>query len=79
MLGNLFLPVNEYVYFYYVLRLCKYSVMQSDGTVLAEMSSLDEDSVYDQAYDKQIFWKLCYEDFKFLELLRKIYIKRNIA
>ena len=53
--------------------------MQSDGTVLAEMSSLDEDSVYDQAYDKQIFWKLCYEDFKFLELLRKIYIKRNIA
>ena len=45
--------------------------MQSDGNsgnvVLDGISMVysDEDGIFDQKYDKRIFWDLYYEDFKF--------------
>ena len=45
-----------------------YNVMQSDGNIFCfNMAYRDEDIILDQKYEKQIFWDLYYEDFKFRE------------
>ena len=36
------------------------------------VSYRDEDSILDQKYEKQIFWALYYEDFKFWKGLKKM-------
>ena len=46
--------------------------MQSDGNnfcgdIVFNMVYIDEDSIWDQKYEKRIYWDLQYEDLKFLE------------
>ena len=59
-----------------------YTVMQSDrntfyGDVVMDScnkTSRNEDNILDQIYQIQIFSDLYYEDLKFLEFLKKMYI-----
>ena len=37
----------------------------------------NESSILDQIYGKQIFWDLYYEDFKFIDWLKKMHILIN--
>ena len=58
-----------------------YGVTQSDGNSYGgkvvldsfNMAYRDEDNIYDQKYEKQIFWNLYYKDFKIEECLKKIH------
>ena len=61
-------------------------MMQSDGNRFCgdvflhsfNMLYSDDDSVYDQKYEKRIFWKLCHADFYFRSDWRIwIYKERN--
>ena len=56
------------------LKVISYTlVTQSDGNRFCgdvvfdsfNMAYRDEDSILDQKYEKQVFWDLYYEDFKF--------------
>ena len=52
------------------------------GDVVLNRSNLayrDEGIIEYQKYDTLIFWEIYYEDFKFLNWHRKMYIKRNTA
>ena len=56
-----------------------YSVMQSDGNSFIGDVKQGWRQYLDQKYEKQIFCALYYEDFKFLEGLKKMHMERNTA